>query len=98
MQVAHNVADRVALMTIQVQLSAETEARLSAQAAEHSMDLPSYAASLLEQATYAKPDAEAKTSRPPGRKSLAQLFADSPFAGLDIEVERDKDFGRDAEL
>ncbi len=39
-----------------------------------------------------------KRERPPGRKSLAQLFAESPFKGLDLDFERDQDFGRDIEL
>lgn len=34
--------------------------------------------------------------RPPGRKSLAQLFAESPFKGLDLNFERDPDTGRPA--
>lgn len=36
--------------------------------------------------------------RPAGRKSLAQLFADSPFKGLDIDFQRDPDYGRDIAL
>ena len=36
--------------------------------------------------------------RPAGRKSLAQLFADSPFKGLDIDFEREPDYGRDVKL
>ena len=36
--------------------------------------------------------------RPTGRKNLAQLFADSPFKGLDIDFERDPDYGRDVTL
>jgi len=36
--------------------------------------------------------------RPAGRKSHAQLFADSPFKGLDIDFERDPDCGGDVEL
>ena len=36
--------------------------------------------------------------RPGGRKSLAQLFADSPFKGLDIDFEREPDYGRDVTL
>jgi hypothetical protein len=36
--------------------------------------------------------------RPVGRKSLAQLFADSPFKGLDIDFEREPDHGRDVTL
>ena len=37
-------------------------------------------------------------SRPESRKSLAQLFADSPFKGLDIDFEREPDYGRDVTL
>jgi hypothetical protein len=33
--------------------------------------------------------------RMPGRKSLAALFAESPFRGLELEFERDPDCGRD---
>jgi Arc/MetJ-type ribon-helix-helix transcriptional regulator len=36
--------------------------------------------------------------RPAGRKSLAELFAESPFKGLDIDYEREDDFGRDVRL
>jgi post-segregation antitoxin (ccd killing protein) len=39
-----------------------------------------------------------KHQRPPGRKSLAQLFAESPFKGLELDFERDRDTGRDIEL
>jgi hypothetical protein len=42
--------------------------------------------------------AAAPPHRPAGRKSLAQLFADSPFKGLDIDFERDSDYGRDVAL
>jgi hypothetical protein len=40
----------------------------------------------------------AASHRPAGRKSLAQLFADSPFKGLDIDFEREPDYGRDVIL
>ena len=36
--------------------------------------------------------------RPASRKSLAQLFADSPFKGLEIDFEREPDYGRDVTL
>jgi Arc/MetJ-type ribon-helix-helix transcriptional regulator len=32
--------------------------------------------------------AQPNPARPEGKKSLAQLFAESPFRGLDIEFER----------
>ena len=37
-------------------------------------------------------------TRPSGRKSLAQLFAESPFKGLDMEFPRGKDPLRVVEL
>jgi len=42
---------------------------------------------LLSLPTSAEP-VQSKPSRPAGQKSLAQLFAESPFRGLDIEFER----------
>jgi Arc/MetJ-type ribon-helix-helix transcriptional regulator len=39
-----------------------------------------------------------KLPRPEGKKNLAQLFAESPFKGLEIDFERDPDYGRDIEL
>lgn len=90
-------------MTIQVELSEETEARLAAQAAARNMDIPAYAATLLERASQPMHDSEGSTTqpmrqRPAGRKSLAQLFADSPFKGLDLDFERDPDLGREIVL
>jgi hypothetical protein len=86
-------------MTIQVEVSPETEARLAAQAEAHSMDVSAYAASLLEEAAQSKNQGlRAKQQRPIGRKSLAQLFAESPFKGLDLDFERDRDLGRSVEL
>lgn len=89
-------------MTIQIELSPETEARLAAQAATRRMDVQTYAASLLEEAaqptTTTSGDCKSKHQRSSGRKSLAQLFAESPFAGLDLDFERDQDFGRNFEL
>jgi len=56
---------------------------------------------LLEKALDAldeKATAAVLPRRPAGRKSLAQLFAESPFKGLDIDFERDPDYGRDVTL
>ena len=40
----------------------------------------------------------ARRTRPAGKKSLAQLFAESPFKGLNLDFERDRDTGRAIEL
>ena len=39
----------------------------------------------------------ARRQRLPGPKSLAQLFAESPFKGLNLDFERDPDTGRSIE-
>lgn len=94
----------VVAVTIEVVLSPETEASLAAQAASHRMDLSAYAASLLEsaaQSQVAKASSAANQSGRAGngsKKSLPQLFAESPFRGLDLNFERDADLGRQIAL
>jgi hypothetical protein len=91
-------------MTIQVEISPETEAWLAAEAASQSMDIPTYAASWLEQAKRPvaagsqSPVAPAERRRPDGNKSLAQLFAESPFRSLNLAFEVDRSVGRDVSL
>ena len=52
----------------------------------------------LKSSAAAEVPAAVAPRHPAGRKSLAQLFADSPFKGLDIDFEREPDYGRDVEL
>ena len=91
-------------MTITVDITPEVQAELARQAAAQGTALEAYVATLLRRAAQPEapelPDqtARPKRRRPPGRKSLAQLFAESPFRGLDLDFERDRDFGRDIEL
>jgi plasmid stability protein len=92
-------------MTITVAITPEVKAALARQAAAHGRALEAYAASLLEEAVHLPvvnptqdQTAPPKRQRPAGRKSLAQLFAESPFKGLDLDFERDRDLGRDIEL
>jgi hypothetical protein len=74
-------------MTITVDITPEVKAALARQAAAPP------APSELEDQT-----ARPRRQRPPGRKSLAELFAESPFRGLDLDFERDRDPGRDIDL
>jgi len=78
-------------MTITVEVKPEVEAELAAQAAARGMDVPAYAAVLLEQA--AQP-----TEQPKPKKNLVEFFRESPLFGLELDLERDKDPGRDIEL
>jgi hypothetical protein len=74
-------------MTITVDISPEVEAELARKAAAHGVDVPAYVATLIEKA--AQP-IRPKYQRPEGRKSLAQLFAESPLAGLDLDFSRNR--------
>jgi len=92
-------------VTITVDITPEVQAALARQAAAHGRAVEVHAASLLEEAVHlpVTHPSQGQTARPkrqraPGRKSLAQLFAESPFRGLDLDFQRDGDLGRDVEL
>jgi hypothetical protein len=78
-------------MTITVEIKPEVEAELAAQAAAHGMDVPAYAAVLLEQAAH-------PAGQEPRKQTLSEFLMESPLAGSGIVIERDKDEGRDIEL
>lgn len=77
-------------MTVKLDLKPELEAGLLAQAHARGLSLEAYLDQVLHDAAAPK--------RLAGRKSLAQLFADSPFKGLDLNFERDPDVGRPVKL
>lgn len=78
-------------MTITIEITPEIEAELAAQAAARGLDVKTYAANLLGEA-----------ARPPQRQkreeTLSEFLLNSPLAGSGINLERDKDTGRDIEL
>jgi len=76
---------------LKLDLKPEIEAGLLAQAHARGLSLEAYLDEVLKSAAAVKP-------RPKGRKSLAQLFAQSPLKGLDLEFERDQDAGRPVKL
>jgi hypothetical protein len=91
-------------MSLTVKLKPEVERALAGQAAARGMDVPAYAAVLLEHATQVRQaEAQDRTAhpacrRPPGRKSLAELFAESPLMGLDLDFSRSRSTGRSVDL
>ena len=91
-------------MSLIVELKREVERELARQAAARGMEVPAYAATLLEQAAHpAAPESQdrtiqAKRQRPPGRKSLAELFSESPLKGLDLDFSRSRSTGRTGDL
>lgn len=77
-------------MTVKLELNPEIEAGLSARAHARGLSLEAYLDQVLKNAAAPK--------RPSGKKSLAQLFAESPFKGLDLKFDRDPDTGRPVKL
>ncbi|HEV1285980.1 MAG TPA: hypothetical protein VNU44_11725 [Bryobacteraceae bacterium] len=82
-------------MTITVEISPEVEAELVRKAAARGVDVPAYVATLIEEA--AQP-VRPKYERPEGRKSLVDLFAESPLYGLDLDFSRNRSTGRPIDL
>lgn len=78
-------------MTITIEVKPEVERELAAQAATRGLDVSAYAATLLEQAAH-------PAERPKRKQTLSEFLLESPLAGSEIDLERDKDSGRDIEL
>jgi len=76
---------------MKLELKPEIEAGLLTQAHARGLSLEAYLDEVLKSAAAVK-------ARPAGRKSLAQLFAESPLKGLDLKFERDQDMGRPVKL
>jgi hypothetical protein len=85
--------------TITVEITPEIQAELARQAAAQGRGLEAHAASLLEEAAHLRTAAPAsQRKRPPGRKSLVALFAESPLRGLELDFSRNKSAGRSIDL
>jgi hypothetical protein len=79
-------------MTVKLELKPDVEAGLVAQAHARGLSLEAYLDEVLKRV------AATPTPRPPGRKSLTRLFAESRLKGLDLKFERDQDTGRPVKL
>jgi hypothetical protein len=84
-------------MTIEInkpELEALIQRRLQSGAFQNVEDV------LLQALKSSEPKAENPDPKAPAHnaKNLVELFANSPFAGLDMDFERDKDMGREIEL
>jgi hypothetical protein len=77
-------------VTVKLELKPEIEAALMLQAHARGLSLEAYVDQVLQDATSSK--------RLAVRKSLAQLFAESPLKGLNLNFDRDSDSGRPVKL
>ena len=82
-------------MTLTLEIPSDVEAGLLAAADAKGVSPEAYATQVLRERLQSVPQ---ESKRPAGRKSLPQLFAESPLKGLDLNVERDPDTGRSLEL
>ncbi len=86
-------------MTITLDLKPEVQAELSRRAASQGRAFEAYAVSLLEEAARLPAEGQVpRRKRPPGRKSLVELFAESPLIGLDLDFSRNRSAGRTVDL
>ena len=79
-------------MTVTLDFPAEIEARLVTEALARGLTLDAYVEQIVESAV------SGTLPRPTSRKSLAQLFAESPFKGLEMDFPRDQTPLRSADL
>ena len=84
-------------MTITLDLNPEIERGLLVQAQAHGVSLKQYVQEIV--ARQARSSLAAGTEAPESKaENLVELFANSPFRGLNMEFERDRDIGREIEL
>ena len=90
-------------MTITVELQPEIERVLLAQAQLRVLSLQDYVQQVVvREAHVAEPPAAEQAAQAPAPASepgnLVELFANSPVRGLNMDFERDKDYGREIVL
>jgi len=83
-------------MSLTIDLQPDIERGLLAKAQAQGVSLADFAQQVLARAAEAELPASGSGASP--AKNLVELFAASPFKGLNIDFERDKDHGREIEL
>ena len=84
-------------MTITLDLQPEVEKDLLTEARARGISLADFVKEIVMREAHVPRVSLADPSTPQA-KNLVELFANSPFKGLDMKFERDKDYGREIEL
>ena len=79
-------------MTITLEIQPEIERGLLARAAARGISMAAFVEEIVAREAHVGSVAEAEP------KNLVELFANSPFKGLNMEFERDRDYGREIAL
>lgn len=85
-------------MTVTLNLPPDIERRFLAEAKASGVSLDEFVRDLLLARIQDRDKTPPAHKRPSGKKSLAQLFAESPLKGLDLDFSRSPDTGRPVEL
>ena len=80
-------------MTLTIDLEPEIERSLAARAEARGVSLSDYVGEIV-----AREAGQQKSSVSSNARNLVELFDNSPFKGLNMEFERDKDYGREIAL
>jgi hypothetical protein len=84
-------------MSITLELQPEVEQGLLSQAQARGVTLVEYVQEIVVRQAHVSVAAQASAPESEA-KNLVELFAASPFKGLSMEFERDKDYGREIDL
>ena len=84
-------------MTITLDFQPEIEQGLLAQAQARGVSLADYVKAIVEREVHV-PEAHIAGVPGPEARNLVELFANSPFKGMNMEFERDRDYGREIDL
>ena len=84
-------------MTITLDLQPEIEKGLLTQAQARGVSLTDFVKEIVVREAHV-PSVPVAGAPAPQARNLVELFANSPFKGLDMKFERDKDYGREIEL
>lgn len=83
-------------MSITLDLEPDIERDLLAQAQAKGVPLTDYVHQIISRAVQTPPASQVHTELE--AKNLLELFANSPFKGLNIDFPRDRDYGREVNL
>ena len=83
-------------MTITLDLTSDIEKDLLAQATARGLSIAEYVQQIVTRE--AGQSASASIAPVAEPKNIFELFANSPFKGLNIEFERDRDYGREIDM
>lgn len=87
-------------MTLRIDIPADVKEVLDSRANEAGLSREEYVQRIVMESVEDSTETRSTSAAPfhPRAKNLAELFRHSPFRGLEMEFERDRDAGRELDL